>query len=661
MKTKKLVCGARNLFFALAVIFALAFIGCPTDPEDGPTGPGGLPDLGGKISFTVIDDPTKVTGYTTGDELSVSYNGTETISYQWYKDGEAIDGETGQRYTPIEAGTYTVTISAAGYNPKTSDPITVTGSTLSRLSGTISITPDSGVVVGDELEAVYTGEETVTYQWYKDGVAILNETNETYTPDDVGIYTVRVSADGYASKTSAAVTVEGLAVKLAKILEEAEDGESYTIELSADEAIGPQTLDFYGLTNITITLKGIGGEKVISLLESETGSLFNVGTFGNSSVTLILDENITLQGHENNNEPLVYVNYNSTLEMNAGAKITGNANTSYSLGGGVYVNSNGTFTMSGGEISGNSASNGGGVYVAYGGTFTMSDGEISGNTGGIGGGVYLMDATFTLEDGKITGNTTRNYGGGVYVGDTGNETTFFIMKGGEISDNTGGGVYLSSGTFTMEDGEISGNTSGDGGGVYVSSGTFTMSDGKISGNISEASGGGVSVGSPGTFIMEGGEISGNTANSTNYGGGGVFVIGNGDKITFIMKDGKITGNTADSGGGVYVFGLTFLMEGGEISGNTANATASTGSPGGGGVYVYQGYFRIVTGTIYGSDATDGLANTATGVDRGAALYMAEVVGITAEYGTFNANDEWTKAGDLETTDETIEVTSGVKS
>jgi hypothetical protein len=61
--------------------------------------------------------------------------------------------------------------------------------------------------------------------------------------------------------------------------------------------------------------------------------------------------------------------------MNSGSKISGNINTAVSSkGGGVVVNSNGTFTMNGGEISGNTASSGGGVYVNAGGTFAKQPG-----------------------------------------------------------------------------------------------------------------------------------------------------------------------------------------------------------------------------------------------------------------------------------------------
>jgi hypothetical protein len=66
----------------------------------------------------------------------------------------------------------------------------------------------------------------------------------------------------------------------------------------------------------------------------------------------------------------------------------------------VYVSE--TFTMTGGDISGNTAKNGGGVYVGGyyqgNGTFTMSGGTIGGNSAGeSGGGVYTR-GMFTKSD-----------------------------------------------------------------------------------------------------------------------------------------------------------------------------------------------------------------------------------------------------------------------
>jgi hypothetical protein len=89
---------------------------------------------------------------------------------------------------------------------------------------------------------------------------------------------------------------------------------------------------------------------------------------------------------------------------------------------------------------------------------------------------------------------------------TGNSTTYYYYGGGGVSVNGGG-------TFTMNDGKITGNSAEDrGSGVSVGGGgTFTMSDGEISGNSAESGGGGVSVGGGGTFTMNGGEISGNAS------------------------------------------------------------------------------------------------------------------------------------------------------
>ncbi|WP_148257253.1 FIVAR domain-containing protein [Treponema primitia] len=360
-------------------------------------------------------------------------------------------------------------------------------------------------------------------------VNAFTRTSGTYIPGsdaDIGLY-----IDDDSSPEDAAGKT--LASALAWLQIHGLDDTAYTILLGNDETLTPWTLGgssggtaiaFDGKTGVTLTLKGKSAERIVQL--SGQGSLFTV--YG--GVTLVLDENITLKGISANNTSLVFISGNNAkLEMKAGSKITDNTNTSSSSygGGGVYVSS-GTFTMSGGTISGNTSSSsygGGGVYVSSG-TFTMSGGTISGNTTTTtssyysgGGGVYVSSGTFTMSGGTISDNTSSSsyysYGGGVYV-----SSGTFTMSGGAISGNTstgyyygGGGVYVSSGTFTMSGGAISGNTttttttisssSGGGGGVYVgSSGTFTMSSGTISGNTSPSSYGG-GVYSEGAFTMSG--------------------------------------------------------------------------------------------------------------------------------------------------------------
>jgi uncharacterized repeat protein (TIGR02543 family) len=376
--------------------------------------------------------------------------------------------------------------------------------------------------------------------------------------DKVAVYVKDVSV----TKSPSIFSNLSLAESLAWITENAEEGGDYTIILKSSEPIAPQTFSYSG-KNVNITLNGSTAERILSL--SANGSLFTV----DSGVTLTLGNKVALQGRNSNTGSLVRVNAGGALTMGNGSKVSGNTYYStYAYGGGVYVNG-GVFTMSGGEISGNTATTNSSSAYAY------------------GGGVYVNSGVFTMNGGKISGNSAYS---------------------------NGGGVYVSSGTFTMNGGEISGNTTNstnaNGGGVYVNSGVvFTQNGGKISGNSASGSyysnGGGVYVYSSGTFTINGGEISGNTASSVYYSyGGGVYVGG-----TFTQSGGTISGNSATAtsyyvyGGGVYVGG-TFTQSGGEISGNSASS--------GGGVGVNGGTFTKQSGgTIYGSDAEDGLNNTAT--------------------------------------------------
>ena len=157
----------------------------------------------------------------------------------------------------------------------------------------------------------------------------------------------------------------------------------------------------------------------------------------------LADEDARPNGH------VIAVNGNLTLiDSSTGhiGKITG-GNTN-GPGGGVY--NYGMFTMSGGTITGCSASQGGGVFVAQNGTFNMNDGTIKTcKAKSDGGGVYNY-GTFTMSGGTITNcfelNVTSDNirGGGVFVAQNGT----FTMSGGTISGcstkNQCGAVYVYS-------------------------------------------------------------------------------------------------------------------------------------------------------------------------------------------------------------------------
>jgi len=212
---------------------------------------------------------------------------------------------------------------------------------------------------------------------------------------------------------------------------------------------------------------------------------------------------------------------------------------------------------------------GNGVFVNFGGILYMYGGVISnndavldvskGSDAGVGGGVFNC-GSFSMYGGEISGNTARA-GGGVF--NTGYE---FSIYGGKISNNTaffsGGGVDNYQGKVSLYDGIISGNKASQGGGVFNVWNSFDMSGGMISDNVADDKGGGVyNYYAFSNVNLSGGIISNNTAPI----GGGVCTDGK-----FNMSGGEISGNAAKyEGGGVYVGNGFFNNTGGVIFGNTA--------------------------------------------------------------------------------------------
>ena len=238
---------------------------------------------------------------------------------------------------------------------------------------------------------------------------------------------------------------------------------------------------------------------------------------------------IDLNGHTlkgNGNGSVIVVNGELTIkDSSSGGKITG-GNASSSKGGGVLVKTRGSLQLLSGAITGNTAPYGGGVCVEPQATFSMDGGEISNNTstnvkGSGGGGVAVEKETntvgsFTMNAGKISGNSSWIQGGGVFSNGT------MIMNGGEISNNTapaGAGIMSNYDTFTMNAGSVVNNTAD------------CTENVKNGGTFNNALGGGIKVANS-KFYFYGGTVSGNKVVSVEginmCDGGGIHVNKNGE-------------------------------------------------------------------------------------------------------------------------------------
>ena len=253
----------------------------------------------------------------------------------------------------------------------------------------------------------------------------------------------------------------------------------------------------------------------------------------------------------------------------------------------IKIENNVTLCLNGHKIT---AADGMDAIYMTGGSFTLTDckgvGTITHASSKTGRGVYVSSGTFNMYGGSITGNKAQDAqgrGGGVYV-------------------------YSGSGTFNMYGGSITGNrATGDGGGVYKSgsNSSFNMYGGSITGNTANSYGGGVYV-DGGGFTMSGGTIGGTKTGETNtatYGGGGVYA-----KANFEMTGGSITGNETNRGGGVYVTGKgSFTMSASADGQNIPSITGNNATENGGGVYVVgsSSTFKMTDGSITGNNAAYG--------------------------------------------------------
>ena len=123
---------------------------------------------------------------------------------------------------------------------------------------------------------------------------------------------------------------------------------------------------------------------------------------------------------------------NSKFTMTGGVISENNA---ANAGGAVAVNGTGaTFILNGGTLKKNSSNNGGAVYAASG-MFEMQSGTISENTT-ISNGAAIWatgSISFTMKGGNITGNIAANQGGAIYLNTA---TCIVVLEKGMISGNT---------------------------------------------------------------------------------------------------------------------------------------------------------------------------------------------------------------------------------
>ena len=485
---------------------------------------GNAPASGMKVGVTTQNSPAE------GTPKKFTTNGTENDLQYFFSDKADyyVNFNTNEKYLELKkpvAGNHAINII-----PSEHGSVSASAQEASENACiTLTVTPDSGYELSANSLKVISG----------DGTEI----------------TVTKSGNAYTfTMPSNAVTVSAKFKRLPdwKLLSKALSNETQgTVDglFEVTESSGTRTITL--LSDITATSADSAlvvpeGKKIVLDLN---GKIINANGGAFSVIQVENGGKLTVIDNKPETEHKGYVEENGLWHLGTpqsgetekdikGGIITGSSNPSNGNGGGVYAD--GSFTMNGGNIAGNTVKHGGGVYVYTAGNFTMEGGTIYGNKASMnsscfGGGVYAL-GSFTMTGGTISGNSACN----------------------------GGGI-CAMGTATLSDALIENNSSKTGGGILNYGSNLVVDRCTIRNNKATSYGGGISNNGNNSIMYENGTgtisntvITGNTA---NYGGG----IHNGYQT--ILKDNvTITGNTATSlGGGISGYGQWGYDNNGQIT------------------------------------------------------------------------------------------------
>lgn len=120
----------------------------------------------------------------TGETVTLSASPAGT--FQWYRDGTAINGATGSTYSVTASGFYSVSVTSVG-GCGISNPVQVQPNSLP-----VSVIPLSSLnfCTGDSV--ILKSSESGTAQWYKNNVAITGATDTVYAAKTTGSYYVTI-------------------------------------------------------------------------------------------------------------------------------------------------------------------------------------------------------------------------------------------------------------------------------------------------------------------------------------------------------------------------------------------------------------------------------------------------------------------------------------
>ncbi|HPF69529.1 MAG TPA: S8 family serine peptidase, partial [Candidatus Krumholzibacteria bacterium] len=192
------------------------------------------------------------------------------------------------------------------------------------------------------------------------------------------------------------------------------------------------------------------------------------------------------------------------------------------------------------------APSGGGIH-ALDAALTLENCSVSGHTGLVdGGGVYVANyagtSSLAMTGGAISGNSASGKGCGLYKSggqaDLHGVTLDGNLRAVSATFSNGGGAYFGGVAATLDSVTVTGNTAHAGGGLMFDAGsTVDLAHAVVTGNAGVFFGGGVQIQGAPSALVTGCTIAGNDGTST--GGGGIYATGS----TVTVENTILAGNT----------------------------------------------------------------------------------------------------------------------
>jgi len=234
------------------------------------------------VAPTITTQPLSQTVTVGGSiSLTVAASGNPAPTFQWRKDGVAINGATFTSFSVsnaqlVDAGSYTV-VASNGAGIATSDAAVVTVNP-PPVGPSIGTQPsDQTVTVGQpaSFSVVATGTAPLSYQWKKGGAAIAGATSATYpiaptTSGDAGTYTVVVT-NSVSSVTSNGASLTVNPAPVAPVIttqpqsQAVADGTAVTFTVAASGTPSPtyqwqkNGVNLTGANGSSYTIAGVAG------------------------------------------------------------------------------------------------------------------------------------------------------------------------------------------------------------------------------------------------------------------------------------------------------------------------------------------------------------------------------------------------------------------